>query len=90
MSSTPDSEEDDSAEFTSLTMFLAAIGLHDWAPKVKHSTAILSTPSCILLQFIRERIDLEALMLLGEADLGDLGMQMGPRKKLLKAVAERR
>jgi len=68
-----DSEEDDSAEFTSLTMFLAAIGLHDWAPK-----------------FIRERIDLEALMLLGEADLGDLGMQMGPRKKLLKAVAERR
>ena len=44
----------------------------------------------IALQFIRERIDLEALMLLGEADLGDLGMQMGPRKKLLKAVAERR
>ena len=35
--STPDSEEDDSAEFTSLTMFLAAIGLHDWAPKVKQS-----------------------------------------------------
>jgi len=69
-----DSSEEDNAEYTSLTMFLAAIGLHDWAPK-----------------FIRERIDLEALMLLSETDLGEvLGMQMGPRKKLLKAVDERR
>ena len=29
-----DSSEEDNAEYTSLTMFLAAIGLHDWAPKV--------------------------------------------------------
>ena len=29
-----DSEEEDSSEYTSLTMFLAAMGLHDWAPKV--------------------------------------------------------
>ena len=55
-------------------MFLAAIGLHDWTPK-----------------FVREKIDLEALMLLSENDLGDvLGMPLGPRKKLLKAVNERR
>jgi len=69
-----DSEEDDSTEYTSLTMFLAAIGLHDWAPK-----------------FIRERIDLEALMLLTEEDLTEvLRMPLGPRKKLLNAVEERR
>jgi len=69
-----DSEDEDSGEYTSLTMFLAAIGLHDWARK-----------------FIRERIDLEALMLLSETDLKEeLGMPTGHRKKLLKAVEERR
>jgi len=41
--------------FNAMSMFLAAIGLHDWAPK-----------------FIRERIDLEALMLLSENDLGEV------------------
>ena len=55
-------------------MFLAAVGLHDWTRK-----------------FMREKIDLEALMLLNENDLGDvLGMPLGPRKKLMKAIKERR
>ena len=55
-------------------MFLAAVGLHNWATK-----------------FVKERIDLEALMLLSENDLKDvLGMPLGPRKKLLKAINERR
>ena len=69
-----DSDSSPGAEFTSLTMFLAAVGLHDWAHK-----------------FVKERIDLEALMLLSENDLKDvLGMPLGPRKKLLKAVNERK
>jgi hypothetical protein len=65
-----DSEEEDGAEYTSLTMFLAAVGLHDWAPKVRphwrHALTHISP------QFIRERIDLEALMLLSEGDLGEV------------------
>jgi len=69
-----DSDDASSPEYTSLQMFLAATGLHDWTPK-----------------FVREKIDLEALMLLSENDLGDvLGMPLGPRKKLMKAVNERR
>ena len=36
-----DSSEEDSAEYTSLTMFLAAIGLHDWAPKARASSIII-------------------------------------------------
>ena len=70
----PDSDSDSGGDYTSLQMFLAAVGLHDWTPK-----------------FVREKIDLEALMLLNENDLGDvLGMPLGSRKKLLKAINERR
>ena len=70
----PDSDSGSGGDYTSLQMFLAAVGLHDWTPK-----------------FVREKIDLEALMLLSENDLGDvLGMPLGPRKKLLKAINERR
>lgn len=55
-------------------MFLAAHGLIDWAS-----------------QLTRERIDLDALMLLSEADLTEsLGMPLGPRKKLMKAIQDRR
>jgi len=69
-----DSDSAPGAEFTSLQMFLAAVGLHEWTPK-----------------FVRERIDLEALMLLSEEDLADvLGLPLGPRKKLMKAINERK
>ena len=65
---------DDESDYTSLHMFLAAHSLMDWAAKLT-----------------KERIDLDALMLLSEADLSDsLSMPLGPRKKLLKAVADRR
>ena len=55
-------------------MLLAAHGLIDWAS-----------------QLTREGIDLDALMLLSEADLTEsLGMPLGPRKKLMKAIQDRR
>ena len=60
--------------YTSLHMFLAAIGLSQWSPA-----------------FVKEKIDLEALMLLSEADLSEsLGMPLGSRKKLMKAIKDRR
>jgi len=69
-----DELSDDESDYTSLHMFLAAHGLMDWAGKLT-----------------KERIDLDALMLLSEADLSDsLSMPLGPRKKLMKAVADRR
>ncbi|KDR06891.1 Usher syndrome type-1G protein homolog, partial [Zootermopsis nevadensis] len=40
--------------------------------------------------FVGEQVDLQALMLLTEDDLKALGLGMGPRKKLLKAVADRK
>ena len=55
-------------------MFLAAHGLGDWAS-----------------QLTREGIDLAKLMLLTEADLAEsLGMPLGPRKKLMKAIHDHR
>ena len=60
--------------YTTLHMFLAAMGLSDWSSK-----------------FVKEKIDLEALMLLSESDLSEsLGMPLGSRKKLMKAIEDRR
>jgi len=40
--------------------------------------------------FLKERIDLDSLMLLSESDLAsELRMPLGPRKKLMKAISER-
>ena len=38
----------------------------------------------------REKIDLEALMLLSEADLESLKMPLGHRKKLMRAIEDRK
>ncbi|KAJ9583596.1 hypothetical protein L9F63_022069, partial [Diploptera punctata] len=40
--------------------------------------------------FVSEQIDLAALMLLTEDDLKTLGLGMGPRKKLIKAINDRK
>ena len=40
--------------------------------------------------FERERIDLEALTLLGDNELRTLGLPLGPRMKMLSAIEERR
>ncbi|PSN49109.1 Usher syndrome type-1G protein [Blattella germanica] len=40
--------------------------------------------------FVSEQIDLAALVLLSEEDLKTLGLGMGPRKKLLKAISDRK
>ena len=68
-----DDESDSGEDYTSLHMFLAAHGLSEWLPRLK-----------------KEKIDLDALMLLSESDLAnDLGMPLGHRKKLMKAIIDR-
>ncbi|KAH9612182.1 hypothetical protein KSS87_023523 [Heliosperma pusillum] len=37
----------------------------------------------------REKVDMNALRQLGDSDLKDLGIPMGPRKKILQAVMPR-
>ena len=39
---------------------------------------------------MKERIDLEALLLLNDQDLEKLGLPLGPRRKLLKILNDRR
>lgn len=41
-------------------------------------------------RFISEQIDLDALVLLSDEDLKSLGLPLGPRKKLLRAIDQRR
>uniref|UniRef100_A0A8D8YX61 Usher syndrome type-1G protein homolog n=1 Tax=Cacopsylla melanoneura TaxID=428564 RepID=A0A8D8YX61_9HEMI len=41
-------------------------------------------------QFLAQRIDLEALLILSDEDFKELGIPMGPRKKLMRALDERR
>lgn len=41
-------------------------------------------------QFVAQRIDLEAVLMLSDQDLITLGIPMGPRRKLLNAVHERK
>jgi hypothetical protein len=40
--------------------------------------------------FNKEQIDLDALVLLTENDMAKLGLPLGPRKKLLKALHDRK
>ncbi|XP_053468957.1 ankyrin repeat and SAM domain-containing protein 4B [Ictalurus furcatus] len=42
------------------------------------------------LVFIREKLDLEALMLCSDDDLKSIRIQLGPRKKILEAIARRK
>ncbi len=40
--------------------------------------------------FRKQQIDLEALMLLNETNLMEMKIEIGPRKKIMKAIDERR
>lgn len=41
-------------------------------------------------EFVSQRIDLEAMLMLSDTDLVSLGIPMGPRRKLLHAIDERK
>lgn len=62
--------------------------------------AVDATPLEVFLQsqhleeflpiFMREQIDLEALLLCSDEDLQNIHMQLGPRKKVLSAIDKRK
>lgn len=66
-----------------------------------HHIKARSTPAMVLFLaahglseyvelFAEEKIDLEALILLNDTDLKDLGLPLGPRKKLMSAIQKRK
>ena len=59
----------------------------EWEFPHSHSSLHFSP---ISFQAVSLQIDLEALMLLDEANLLEMKMEIGPRKKILKAIDERR
>ena len=56
--------------------------------KVDRRVAIAETCGCDGVQevFAKEEIDLEALQLMDEEDLKQMGIKKGPRMKLIKAL----
>lgn len=67
-----------------------AIGGQLWTPKDIETFLGTHGLSDLVEIFAKERIDLDALMLLSEDDLKSLNVLLGPRRKLLKAIEERR
>uniref|UniRef100_A0A0G4GZD4 SAM domain-containing protein n=1 Tax=Chromera velia CCMP2878 TaxID=1169474 RepID=A0A0G4GZD4_9ALVE len=55
-----------------------------------HLGLILEAAGCVEYRatFDREEVDFEALLLLEESDLKELGLPLGPRKKLLRAIKQ--
>ncbi|KAM9843056.1 ankyrin repeat and SAM domain-containing protein 4B [Aulostomus maculatus] len=68
------------------------LGLDDDEEETSPLDVFLSTISLteFALAFSREHLDLEALMLCSDEDLKGIRIQLGPRKKILEAVARRK
>ncbi|XP_061556845.1 ankyrin repeat and SAM domain-containing protein 4B [Phycodurus eques] len=68
------------------------LGLDDNEEETSPLDAFLSSVSLseFALAFTREHLDLEALMLCSDEDLKSIRIQLGPRKKILEAVARRK
>lgn len=68
------------------------LGLDDEEEETSPLDAFLSAVSLteFALAFGREHLDLEALMLCSDEDLKGIRIQLGPRKKILEAVARRK
>ncbi|XP_037363366.1 ankyrin repeat and SAM domain-containing protein 4B [Talpa occidentalis] len=67
----------------------------DWEEDVADATALEVFLHAHHLEeflpiFMREQIDLEALLLCSDEDLQNIQMQLGPRKKVLNAVSKRK
>ncbi|XP_049600207.1 ankyrin repeat and SAM domain-containing protein 4B isoform X1 [Syngnathus scovelli] len=68
------------------------LGLDEEEEETSPLDAFLSSVSLpeFALAFTREHLDLEALMLCSDQDLKGIRIQLGPRKKILEAVARRK
>lgn len=54
-----------------------------------HKFLVCADVSEYVDKFVEQRVDLDALFILNEQDLISLGLPLGPRRKLLKAIKER-
>lgn len=90
-----ETEEDDSSGFVaegSVPWDQEEIGLDDVDEDTTPLDAFLSSISLMDFApvFVREKLDLDALMLCKDEDLRGIRIQLGPRKKILEAAARRK
>ncbi|XP_021076675.1 ankyrin repeat and SAM domain-containing protein 4B [Mus pahari] len=91
-----DEEEEEEREANGITDYLS----WDEEGVVWEEDVVDATPLEVFLQsqhleeflpiFLREQIDLEALLLCSDEDLQNIHMQLGPRKKVLSAIDKRK
>lgn len=90
-----ETEEDDSSGFAaegSVPWNQEEIGLDDLDEDTTPLDAFLSSINLMDFApvFVRERLDLDALMLCSDEDLRGIRIQLGPRKKILEAASRRK
>ncbi|XP_062388053.1 ankyrin repeat and SAM domain-containing protein 4B [Sardina pilchardus] len=90
-----ETEEDDNSGFAaegSVPWNQEEIGLDDLDEDMTPLDAFLSSISLMDFApvFVREKLDLDALMLCRDEDLRGIRIQLGPRKKILEAAARRK
>jgi hypothetical protein len=89
-----DEDEEEDLDMGAVELFLAAAGLPQYIPefireKIDLEVELKKKTLKKYLLFIYFFFLVQALMLLTEEDLKSMGMEMGPRRKLLKAIRDR-
>ncbi|KAI4888106.1 hypothetical protein NFI96_021831, partial [Prochilodus magdalenae] len=87
-----DDEMEDHLEDSQLPWKQEELGLDEYEEESTPLDAFLNSISLLDFApvFVREKLDLEALMLCSDDDLKGIRIQLGPRKKILEAAARRK
>ncbi|XP_076853623.1 ankyrin repeat and SAM domain-containing protein 4B [Brachyhypopomus gauderio] len=87
-----EAEQDELEDYSQLPWKQEEIGLDEDDEETTPLDAFLTSVNLLEFApvFVREQLDLEALMLCSDDDLKSIRIQLGPRKKILEAAARRK